>query len=89
MHPNIFSAARAVLEAKDYTSDQLSHLTKVLLAMGYSYGDINDIRDELKKGNSPGLCKLAIDVAEITGSDRSAFNSFVSAFQKAHGEVTK
>lgn len=37
------------------STQQLQALTKIMLSMGYSYGDINDVRDVINKSKAGGV----------------------------------
>ena len=61
------------------SSDELSALSKVMLSMGVSYGDINAVRSKL---DSEVSGKFLIALATIIANDTSAFNAFVKAQSK-------
>ena len=61
------------------SSDELSALSKVMLSMGASYGDINAVRSKL---DSEVSGKFLLSLATIIANDTSAFNAFVKAQSK-------
>ena len=62
-----------ILEA---SSDQLAALSKVMLSMGASYGDINSVRDKLGSDLSS---TFLLKIVNVIANDTSLFNSFVQA----------
>lgn len=66
-------------EIVEASSDQLAALTKVMLSMGVSYGDINDVRDKL---DSEVSGKFLLAIATTIANDTDAFNAFVKAQTK-------
>ena len=78
----IADAAASILEAKfssKYSSDELAALSKVMLSMGASLGDINGVRADMhSEVSAPFLIKLSTIIANNT----DAFNAFVKAQSK-------
>jgi hypothetical protein len=72
----VADAAASILEASSY---ELAALSKVMLSMGASYGDINIVRDKL---DSEASAKFLISLASIIANDTDAFNAFVKAQNK-------
>jgi hypothetical protein len=66
----------AIVEA---SSDQLEALTKVMQSMGASYGDINNVRDELESKDPSASARFLVLLANAIGNDTTAFNAFVKA----------
>jgi hypothetical protein len=66
----------AILEA---SSDELSALSKVMLSMGASYGDINAVRSKLDSETS---AQFLIAIASALANDTDAFNAFVKTQSK-------
>jgi len=64
----------AIVEA---SSDRLEALTNVMQSMGASYGDINNVRDELKSDSTSA--RFLVLLANAIGNDTTAFNAFVKA----------
>lgn len=84
MQQNIFESAKAILERTEYSREELAALTKVMLSMKFSYGDINTVRTLLEK-NHNALGNTLIGMAATIGSSTSLFNSFVSEYKKNPG----
>lgn len=61
------------------TSDELSALSKVMLSMEASYGDINNVRSKL---DSEVSGKFLVSLASTIANDTDAFNAFVKAQSK-------
>jgi hypothetical protein len=58
----------------------LGSLTKVMLSMGASYGEINAVRERL---GSDAVSGILLDIVTTLAENTSAFNSFVSAYKKS------
>jgi hypothetical protein len=79
-----YSAATSMESVEESTileasSDQLDALSKVMLSMGASYGDINDVRSKL---DSEVSGKFLLALATTIANDTDAFNAFVKAQTK-------
>lgn len=61
------------------SSDELSALSKVMLSMGASYGDINTVHDKL---DSEVSAKFLVSLATTIANNTDAFNAFVKAQSK-------
>lgn len=73
-HKSIFESARDVLEGKvEYSPKQLQDTTKVLLSLGCSYDDINEVRTASKKGGQ--TVDALIKLCGLVAANQSAFNS--------------
>jgi hypothetical protein len=71
---SIFEAAKSILEGKvEYSPKQLQDTTKVLLSLGCSYDDINEVRTASKKGGQ--TVDALIKLCGLVAGNQSAFNS--------------
>lgn len=63
------------------TSDQLHALTKVMLSMKYSMGDINEVRTLLKKDTI--VTQFLLELVYAIADDTAAFNAVINSYKKA------
>lgn len=78
MRTTIFESAKNILEASAPTSEQLASLTKLMLSMGASYGEINAVRAKLGNDIASGFL---LNVAYVIANNTALFNSFVRAYK--------
>lgn len=64
----------ALLCINNYMKIDSSELTKVMLTLGYSYGDINDVLSDAKKKTK--LSEVFGKIVNIIANDTSTFNKF-------------
>lgn len=75
---SIFESAKTILEQSSPNQDQLAALTKVMLSMGASYGEINAVRSKLGSDIMGGLL---LNIVSVIAGNTTLFNSFVKSYK--------